>query len=347
MPAPTSMPVRNTVRRATLESVVSGVGGQFVTVISGVVVARMLGVENRGQFALIVLLPLVLSQVGCLGLPVAMTFFLAQGGSPRRLISATRRQLIIQCCAATAVHLVIAVILFAGRPRAVQIAAAMSLLVTPVALAQVWGLAVIQGERRFRSFNILRLVGGAVYSLGLIGVYVASRGTIDEAAAVWVASSVASSGVIGFVALRSSGSHQVGKDPPAVREMYRFGLSALLGSVFPVETFQLDQFYVGLVLSPAALGLYVVGAAFTNLTRFFLPQSIGAVAYPQVAAAPSFAQARRSIWRFFVLTLILCGAVVVVLELAGRIWRAVRRGDTSCPSPTARLPVSRWPAHTG
>ena len=63
-----------------------------------------------------------------------------------------------------------------------------------------------------------------------------------------------------------------------------FGLRSLFGSSSPFETFRLDQLLVGLVLTPVALGYYVVALAFTNLTRF-LGQSIGMVTYPRIAAA--------------------------------------------------------------
>ena len=41
---------------------------------------------------------------------------------------------------------------------------------------------------------------------------------------------------------------------------------------------------IGLFLAPAALGLYVVAQAFTNLPRF-ISESVGAVAYPNIAAS--------------------------------------------------------------
>ena len=48
-----------------------------------------------------------------------------------------------------------------------------------------------------------------------------------------------------------------------------------------METFRLDQAVVGLFLTPAALGLYVVGLAFANLPRF-IAQSVGYIAYPRI-----------------------------------------------------------------
>ena len=59
--------------------------GSCVLVASGILVARALGVEGRGQLAVIVLVPSVLSQLGTLGVPLALTYFIAkdpEGGSP-------------------------------------------------------------------------------------------------------------------------------------------------------------------------------------------------------------------------------------------------------------------------
>jgi O-antigen/teichoic acid export membrane protein len=97
--------------------------------------------------------------------------------------------------------------------------------------------------------------------------------------------------------------------------MLKFGGKALFGSVSPIETLQLDQLFVGLVLSPAALGLYVVANAFTNLPRF-VALGMGMVVYPRVAAIRDMELARRRVWKFAWITMAACSAVILVLELS-------------------------------
>jgi O-antigen/teichoic acid export membrane protein len=101
-------------------------------------------------------------------------------------------------------------------------------------------------------------------------------------------------------------------DAPSLRAMISFGLRGLLGTVVPLEGFRLDQLLVAVFLTPAALGLYVVATAFTNLPRF-VATSIGMVAYPHIAETRDFARAKRQIWRFFGLTVVVCSVVVGVL----------------------------------
>jgi O-antigen/teichoic acid export membrane protein len=95
--------------------------------------------------------------------------------------------------------------------------------------------------------------------------------------------------------------------------MMGFGIRGLLGYVSPIETFRLDQAIIGLFLSPAALGLYVVGVSFTNLPRF-LAQSIGMVAYPRIASAADSRESYRLTWRYFTLAVIISLIIVAPLE---------------------------------
>ena len=96
--------------------------------------------------------------------------------------------------------------------------------------------------------------------------------------------------------------------------VYRFGLKAVLGWVSSVEVLRLDQAVVGLFLSTASLGLYVVALSFTNLA-WFVAQSVGMVGYPHIAAERDGARAWQSTWRFVGLAAVVCAALVVVLEL--------------------------------
>ena len=95
--------------------------------------------------------------------------------------------------------------------------------------------------------------------------------------------------------------------------MLRFGLKGLLGWSSPIETFRLDQAVVGLFLSPAGLGLYVVGLAFANLPRF-IAQSVGYIAYPRIAAHKG-EEAWRELWQFFWLATGASALIVLGLEL--------------------------------
>jgi O-antigen/teichoic acid export membrane protein len=123
------------------------------------------------------------------------------------------------------------------------------------------------------------------------------------------------SGIATLVTVRRSLRQADGMDDgPELGELIRFGSKGLLGWVSPIEGIRVDQQVVGIALSPAALGLYVVAQSFTNLPRF-IAQSIGMVGYPVISAESSAHDARRAMWQCFWIAVALCSALVVSLEL--------------------------------
>jgi O-antigen/teichoic acid export membrane protein len=307
-------------RHALVESVLIGLLGQAAVVVSGVVVARTLGVESRGDLALLSVLPLILTQFGGLGLPLATTFeIVRQPSIARTLLRQLARFIWLQTFVLTLLHAAILVLLLADRPHQVRVAAAYTLVTVPAFNAMQHGLAVMQGQHRYREFNVLRLAPMFLYAALAVALFVLDRGTLPVLAACYAACWL----VIGMVtlvrALAGSAPEQPGATPPPTAQLVRFGARSVLGSASPSDGFGIDQAVVGLLVSTRALGLYVVASAFTNLTRF-VTQSIGLVAYPLVAAQRDAKDADRAMWRFTAIGVLAVLAIVVVLELAvGRL----------------------------
>src|SRR6185436_3253548 len=73
-------------RRSLLESVSAGLYSQAALVATGIIVARTLGPTDRGYFAFLLLLESVVRQLGALGLPAALTYFLARNPDRERAV---------------------------------------------------------------------------------------------------------------------------------------------------------------------------------------------------------------------------------------------------------------------
>src|ERR1700722_5254682 len=77
---------------STLQSMFASGAGQLALVASGIFAARILGAHDRGQLALFVLVPMILTVIGALGVPVAATYFIARDPSNARgLVNSIRR----------------------------------------------------------------------------------------------------------------------------------------------------------------------------------------------------------------------------------------------------------------
>lgn len=310
------------INRATLGAILTGSIAQGSLVVSGTLAARMLGPENRGYLALIAIFPPALAQLGSCGLPLAATYYIGQNAQrAAKVIRLLARPALLQAGVVIALHLVIVLVLFRERPHDIWIAAVISLAAGPGLLAQQYGLAILQGRRNFASFNVLWMLSPILYAAGTVLLFVIHGGFLLAVTLAWVASQVAAGILAVVLGIHSTQRNDRSSEPLQLRPMLAFGLRGLFGSSSPVDLFRIDQAVVGIVLSPAALGLYVVGVAFMVLPRF-LAERIGAVAYPTVAAQPDPGLARRSMWKYFFVAMAVCLPVVALLEIgAGPLVR--------------------------
>jgi O-antigen/teichoic acid export membrane protein len=255
-------------------------------------------------------------------LPLATTYYVARDRSRAAPIArSVLRDAVGQAVVIIAAQLVILWIVFADEPERVKVAGLISLAALPGILAQQYGLALLQGLQRFAAFNTLRTTPAAMYALGVLMVFVLGIDHLVEIASVWVAAQ-ASVGVVtlGF-ALRRLPADAPQSSAVSRAQLMKFGLKSFIGYVSPVETFRLDQAVIALFLTPAALGLYVVSLTLTNLPRF-VAQSIGMVAYPEVASISDPQAARRRMWRYVVVGALITALVIAPLEvMAGLLVR--------------------------
>lgn len=300
--------------RPTIGSLLTAAASQGALLASGVLSARMLGPENRGLLALLILIPTLVSEIGGLGLPTALPYFIAR--QPERVaatIRAVTRPALLQSSVGAAIHVGAVLIVFWTELDKIAPAAAFSLLLVPLHFSQQYGIAILQGMRRFTSYNLVRLIPVFGYSVLLSAMFVVNAGTLDSVVMAFVAANVIAS-ALAIVAARPYASDPEHASSVELAPLFRFALKGFIGAKSPIETYRLDQVLVGLLLTPVALGLYVVALAFTNLPRF-IAQSVGTIAYPRIAAEVSVDSARSMMWRSFWLVAGLSGVVVLGLEI--------------------------------
>ena len=307
--------MRSGAGRSIVGSLAASGGLQLLVIVSGVLVARSLGPEDRGYLALLIVVSGVFALAGMLGLPTAVTYYIARDPAhARRIASSLAWVGVLQVGAVFVLQAAALVALVASDPQHVRTAAAISLLLSPGILALSFGVAILQGQRRFTAFNLLRILPSTAYVVGVVIVYALNATSLVLFMALWAAVNL----IGGFFALAFAVRglpKQADEEPgPSRKQMVKFGLKAMLGGLSPVDAVRLDQAVVGLFLSPVTLGYYVVGQAFSVLPRV-VAASVGMVGYPQVAAERDRPAARRAMWKFFFLGLTLSGLVVVTLEL--------------------------------
>jgi len=306
--------------RSVVGSLAASGGLQLLVIVSGVIVARSLGPTDRGYFALLLVVAVVCGLIGHLGIPTAMTYYIAQEPRHARRITRDLASVrFLQLGSAFVLQVVALLVLVQGKPGRVQVAAVVTLFLPAGVLMLDTGLAILQGQHRFRWFNVLRIVPGASYVVVIALAFVTIGVDLVVVTTLWVGTNFLGGLLALVVGLRSL-PNELGPEPgPPRPEMVRFGLRAMLGTVSPVDAVRLDQLVVGLFLMPVELGYYVVAQAFTQLPRV-VAASVGMVAYPQVASRAEREARKHAMWRFFGLGVLLSGLVVLGLEvLTGKL----------------------------
>jgi O-antigen/teichoic acid export membrane protein len=292
-------------------AIATGLSIQAVLVVTGPLLARMLGPDGRGFLAALTLWPLVITQLGNLGIPSALTYSIARDRSASRALARLGLSFFApQTVILIGFQAVWLLLILHGDPHEVRVAGWLTLALVPAMLAQQYGLGLLQGHLRLRLFNALRLLPWLLYAIGVAALFVAGERAIVPIVAVLLTAFAISGSSCLVSGLRLSR----GRSRPSVgrRFLVSFGLRGLLSSFSAVDVLRPDQVVLALFLSPSALGLYVVGLAFTNLP-YFIAKSIGLIAFPWVASQREQADARRTMWSLLWLTTGIAVLIVAVL----------------------------------
>jgi O-antigen/teichoic acid export membrane protein len=316
-PEPPDDHSRERLKRDAALAVATGFAIQSVLVVTGPLLARMLGPSGRGYLAALILWPLVITQLGNLGIPSALTYAVARDpSSSRRLARLGLSFALPQAAVLTAFQGVWLLLILHGDPAAVRTAGWLTLALVPAMLSQQYGLGLLQGHLRLRLFNALRFLPWFLYAIGVAALFVAG----DHAIVAIVAALLVAFWTSGTTALICGIRCSRGDSEPTVgrRFLVSFGLRGLLSSFSAVDVLRPDQVVLALFLSPSALGLYVVGLAFTNLP-YFIAKSVGLITFPWVASRREQVDARRTMWSLLWLTTGIA-VVIVAAMCAGAQW---------------------------
>jgi stage V sporulation protein B len=174
-------------------------------------------------------------------------------------------------------------------------------------------LACVQGEHHFRALNLLRPVFVTISAVSLVFLWLLVRHAGAAVALGVNAAAYCTVCLIGGVFLAVTTRPSSASANVSMRSLMRYGLASLAGGNAPLETLQIDQAIVGLLLSRYALGLYAVGSAFDNLPGI-LVSGIGTIALPRIAGAPDLKSRGAIMTRTVLLALALAAAATIFAE---------------------------------
>lgn len=284
------------------------------SLVTNVILARSLGPEGRGVYAVAVLIPALISLFAQLGLGPANVYHFSKGLiDPDELAGhATSMAILLGGLGILAVFAYVDVF---GRGRFAGIGSGyvlVSSVALPFLLLTVFLQGILNGAQRFREYNVVLLTQYGSTSVALMVALLAMRGSTMAAVTAWTVSTVVTAAVA-VVCVMQLARFSIRFRAATLRKLLRFGLISYFSSLSSFANYRLDVLIVNLFAGARQVGLYAVATGLAEIV-WYLPNAAGIVLAPKVASSDPDAADRMTeqVCRVVtVLAVILAGVLAV------------------------------------
>jgi len=271
--------------RGTTVTFTSGVLNLLVGVGTSVILARVLGPEGRGIYALVMLLPSLIVTFGNLGIGPATVYYVARGEFRRQEILGNNVLLSVGIggvgvLAGLVVVFFFREILFPSVPTGYLL---LALVFVPVELFFSYVNYMLLGAQRIKEFNYIRIAQSVLFlgfvALVLLGLKAGVTGAILAGLLTWLVIDA----LVFRLAKRVAGGIGLKPNTAYVKRATTYGVQAHLSNILGFLNYRVDMLLVNGFLGPAAVGLYAVGVGLVE-KLWMISQAASTVLFPRVAA---------------------------------------------------------------
>ncbi|MDD3653283.1 MAG: sugar transferase [Desulfotomaculaceae bacterium] len=297
---------------------------QIVAALMGiglaVLLARTLGPQGNGTYAMTILLPTLLANLLNLGIPSANTYYIGRGNISVQSAFDTNIRLwfILSVLGALLALLVIKVSgesLFPGVPKVFLWAA---LILFPLELVQFFLKSLLQGAQDFRRFNLVSLVTPAgTLIFAVVAVQVFHLGVPGALLSFGLGYLLGLLFTLGAVRTHFYVTDQTKQDANYVKQCLGYGWKAHLSNILTFINYRADLYLVNLLLNPIDTGIYVIAIQLAE-RLWMLSQAVSTVILPRLSELDHDEDSRKRLtpivarWVFLV-TIIAAGIVALLI----------------------------------
>lgn len=272
-------------------AVLGNVGPPAAAFITAPVLAQSLGVFERGQVAAGTAPLMLAASAATLGLPEAVTYFVARAGAARasKLVAKAMAMIALAGLVASAFFFALTPLLASGDEVVVHlIHLSLAMLVPSLVLLVL--RAVSAGRGRWGLIALERSIGSAsrliaVVALAMSGNLTVVTATISISASMWV-------GVVAYVGLLRHGrAHEPTKTRSA--DLLGYGTRVWFGALAGVLLSRVDQLLIAPFSNAFELGIYVVAVAIAELVLVF-NNAVRDVYFAEESRAPNMKRVARA-----------------------------------------------------
>lgn len=253
---------------------------------TGILSARLLGPQGRGELSAIVLWPSIIATVFSLGVVDSTAYFAGRTEADRTpsVLAASMAVLCALGCAAVATGLVAVPTVLAHYGDGVVQAALLYAFAYPLlTLLNQSPAAVLQGRGRLGWYNACRLSVPLVTLLMMVAFWIGGRSSVTTLAVASLLGNVLAI-PLGLAGIAWQHSMRWRIDAELLRSMIAYGLRVQIGTVASILNWQMDKMLISALLPATDLGLYVVAATYAG-GMTFVSTSLALAAFPMLLHA--------------------------------------------------------------
>lgn len=312
----------NPLRQAFLSTLISSSGILLVNFVTGVLTARLLNPDGRGEVAALSLWAQTLGFLAALGFTEAITFLRASESSQefgRRLLSTSVVVTLLFGTLGVGVGELILPHLLAAQSEIVVNLGRLFLLTIYLVIATETAKAMLAGDQDFRFLNLIRVAQPLLYAGTLVTLWAVHRASVPG---VLLAATV--TGMLSLIAIWIRLARRVGFGRPSVailRQGLAYGIRQQGANFSRLTSARLDLLIIPAFMASASLGLYAVATNLSSLI-FALLGSFSLVVFPaatKAGGAAGLPLVARTLRLVLVLGTILCLGMFLAAPLFVRV----------------------------
>jgi len=305
--------------RGTAVTFAAEIAGLLISVATSILLARALGPEGRGVYAVAMLLPAMVVSFGHLGLGTASTYLIARKKYSPTSVFATNLGFIVIVGALGLGAGAIAILLLAdsalaGAPHGL-LWLGLALVLPDLAIS--YTRYILLGLSRIPRYNAVyvaqRVLSLCFLIIALVALGAGVKGAVVAAvSARWLAAAI-SALLTARAVMATEGRFRF--DIKCAKEALAYGVKFHLGGIVAFLNLRLDLLLVNSFLGVTQVGLYTVAVGLVE-KLWLLPQAASAVLFPRIASEDDEARKGRitsTIVRNVLLISVVSGGIIVLI----------------------------------
>jgi O-antigen/teichoic acid export membrane protein len=289
---------------------------QFINIVTGILAARLLLPEGRGELMILLLWPVLIADLGQFSMNTSVSFHVARKErSAQEIWTGAFLCITILCPVLIGIFLLAAPSIYSGqRPEVMQLTYICVALI-PTYLYALSMMSIFQGAQKFGPYNLLRSLVHFSY-LGFVVLLLAFQPpSLESFVNSYVAAHVLLLGVTVWLSWKQ-GWLSMRPSIAVMRSLFAYGLRVHVGVILAVANRRLDQLILSIALAATDLGYYVVAMTVEG-PLFLAATTMELLLFPKIAAQHDENGRQQVLGRYFRAALMLVvPATVIFLILA-------------------------------